>query len=359
MKKKIIFTVTNDLAYDQRMQRICHTLARDYEVELVGRQISKSILPARDFRQTRLQCFFNKGKFFYAEINVRLFFYLLFSKVDIICAIDLDTLLPGFIISKIKRIPCVYDAHEYFTEVIELVNRPLEKGIWEQVARLCIPRLKYAYTVSASLQKIFTEKYGPSFGLVRNIAVLKIKPEKNVEVPYLIYAGAVNEGRGVKEILHALKSLPLPLIVCGTGDILEEMKALSIQLGLKDKVTFMGNVPPDQLDGLIANAFAGFLLLENKGLSYYYSLANKFFDYIHGEIPQITIDFPEYRLLNKEHEVALLIDLDVDQIIHAVQKLAGDNAYYNMLVENCKEAKHHYNWQAEAETLLEIYKKVQ
>ena len=358
MKKKIICTVTNDLAYDQRMQRICRSLSKDYDVELVGRKLSDAILPQQDFFQTRLYCFFNRGKFFYAEFNIRLFFYLLLSKADIICSIDLDTILPGVIVSRIKGVPCVYDAHEYYTEVIELVNRPAERKIWEWIASFCIPRVKAAYTVSATLQKIFTERYGIPFGLVRNIAELKPKPKKEHGKPYLIYAGAVNEGRGVREILHALQYISMPLLICGTGDVLEEMKALTTQLELDHQVTFMGNVPPAQLDGLISNAFAGFLLLENKGLSYYYSLANKFFDYIHGEIPQITISFPEYQLLNAEHEVAILIDLEENQIIEAVQRLTLDNELYDKLVNNCKMAKHRYNWQTESETLLTLYKRI-
>ena len=44
--KKIIFTVTNDLTYDQRMLRICTTLAKEnYEIQLVGRQLETSKHP--------------------------------------------------------------------------------------------------------------------------------------------------------------------------------------------------------------------------------------------------------------------------------------------------------------------------
>lgn len=358
MKKKIIFTVTNDLVYDQRMQRICSTLAVDYEVELVGREIGNSKLTVQSFHQKRFKCVFTKGKLFYIELNIRLFFYLLFSKVDIICAIDLDTIMPGFIVAKFKRIPLVFDAHEYYTEVIELVGRQREQQIWKWVDSTFVPRTKHAYTVSASLQTIFTAKYQVTFELIRNIALLKDTPAKNKTKKYLIYAGAVNAGRGVAEIISAMQQISMPLYVCGTGDVIEEMKNLTNSLGLQEKVIFYGNVAPRQLDVLIANAFAGFLLLENKGLSYYYSLANKFFDYIHGETPQITINFPEYQLLNKEHEVAVLIDLQIEQIVAAVNKLENDEAYYNQLVENCKIAKNAYNWQTEATKLIAFYKQI-
>ncbi|HJS53916.1 MAG TPA: hypothetical protein VJ765_05210, partial [Chitinophagaceae bacterium] len=94
--KKIIFTVTNELTYDQRMQRICSTLAgAGYDVLLVGRKLKTSPpLSNKHYGQRRLNCCFKKGKLFYTEFNIRLFFFLLFKKMDCICAIDLDTILP-------------------------------------------------------------------------------------------------------------------------------------------------------------------------------------------------------------------------------------------------------------------------
>src|SRR5688572_4439375 len=115
---KIIFAVTNDLTYDQRMQKICRSLVKaGYEVELVGRERDFSIaLSEEPFQQTRLKCIFNKGKLFYVEYNLRLLFYLTFSQFEAACAIDLDTIVPVCIIGKLKGAKLVYDAHEYFTE---------------------------------------------------------------------------------------------------------------------------------------------------------------------------------------------------------------------------------------------------
>ena len=110
---RIVCTVTNDLNYDQRMIRICTSLTgAGYEVLLVGRRKRNSLpLKEKSFKQKRLFCFFEKGKLFYAEYNIRLFFFLLFVKLDVICAIDLDTILPCLMISKLRSKKRVYDAH--------------------------------------------------------------------------------------------------------------------------------------------------------------------------------------------------------------------------------------------------------
>src|SRR5690554_6334039 len=124
--KKIVFTVTNDLSYDQRMDRICATLAQEgFDVLLVGRKRKKSLsLETKNYGQKRLPCFFEKGKLFYIEYNIRLFIYLIGLKFEIICAIDLDTIAPCYFAGRIKNKKMVYDSHEYYTEVIEVVRRP-------------------------------------------------------------------------------------------------------------------------------------------------------------------------------------------------------------------------------------------
>src|SRR5262245_43375091 len=108
--RKIIFTVTNDCNYDQRMIRIAGSLASaGYEVVLVGANSGKSLpLVPREFKQKRLSLFFSKGKLFYFEYNLRLFLFLLFQQADLLCAIDLDTILPVYLVSVIKGTKRVY-----------------------------------------------------------------------------------------------------------------------------------------------------------------------------------------------------------------------------------------------------------
>src|SRR5215475_5165127 len=106
MKSRLLFTVTNDLVTDQRMIRICTSLATSgYDVTLIGTAHRDSPpLTDRPFRQHRLKTWSRRGKRFYAEYNLRLFFYLLFRKWDGCCAIDLDTILPVYLVTALRRI---------------------------------------------------------------------------------------------------------------------------------------------------------------------------------------------------------------------------------------------------------------
>ena len=90
-------------------------------------------------------------------------------------------------------------------------------------------------------------------------------------------------------------------------------------------------------------------------MSYYYSLANKFFDYLHAGIPQITTDFPEYRSLNENYDVAIYAELNATSIASAIQKLVTDKTLYERLQNNTLTAREALNWQKESEKLLAFY----
>ncbi len=360
--KRIICTVTTDLNFDQRMTRICTSLAQaGHEVLLVGRalQHSPALLP-QPFRQKRMQLFFNKGKLFYLEHNLRLFLFLLFSPFDAVCAVDLDTLLPGFFVSKIKGKTCVYDAHEYFTEVPEVVDRPMVKKVWEAVARSVVPKLRYAYTVCDSLAEIFYEKYKTPFAVIRNVPFRKQQPErkKAATPPFvLIYQGVLNEGRGLEETIEAVGQMEgVECWLVGEGDLSARLRGMVAEKGLQRKVLFHGRVAPTELAELTKRAHLGLNLLKNKGLNYYYSLANKAFDYMQAGIPSLCMAFPEYKKLNEKHATFLLLEeLSPGAIVKTIERLRKEGDCYLQLAENNKQAAKVLTWEEEERKLLAFY----
>src|SRR5690606_18311715 len=122
------------------------------------------------------------------------------------------------------------------------------------------------------------------------------------------------------------------------------------------KIEFLGYVKPAELAQLTANAFIGLNLLENKGLSYYYSLANKFFDYIQAAVPSLNMDFPEYRHINEQYEVSVLLsELNPEPIDREIKRLADDKDLYERLRQQCLRAKKEYHWEKEQTVLLNLF----
>lgn len=361
--KKIYFTVTNDLSYDQRMIRICSALANSgYAVTLVGRKRAHSVpLIKRAFEQKRLNCWFDKGKFFYMEYNIRLVLFLLFNTFDAVCSIDLDTIMAGFYASKWKGKPCIYDAHEYFTEVPEVVERPKIKRIWEWVAQKTIPRIAYNYTVCQSIKEIFEAKYGQPFEVIRNVPFKTPVPTPKIQEgsTVLLYQGALNDGRGLEEIIEALNGLENVVFwLAGEGDLSQQLRTLVRKKNLESRVTFLGFVQPEELKEITLKADIGVNLLKNKGLNYYYSLANKFFDYIQANKPSLNMAFPEYQNIVSVHEVGVLLpDLAPETIQKAVKSLQEEKEY-KRIQQNCLLARDIFTWEQEELKLIAFYETV-
>ncbi|HRI62449.1 MAG TPA: glycosyltransferase, partial [Saprospiraceae bacterium] len=173
----------------------------------------------------------------------------------------------------------------------------------------------------------------------------------------LLYMGALNEGRGIETALEAMQRLDnVHLRLAGEGDLSGDLRRLAVELGVQNKVTFLGYTGTEMLRTLAQQAWLGLNLLENRGLSYYYSLANKYFLSVQAAVPVLTMDFPEYRALNAQHEVAVLLEeLTPEAVAGAVKKLLTDKDLYAHLRQNCLVAGKEWNWEKEEKVLLNIW----
>jgi glycosyltransferase involved in cell wall biosynthesis len=359
--KNLVFTVTNDLTYDQRMIRICTSLAAaGYKPLLVGRCLPDSVpLIAAPFLSKRIRCLFKRSKLFYAEYNFRLFFFLLFRKIDCVCAIDLDTILPVLLVSRLRKIPRVYDAHELFCEMKEIVSRPQIYKAWKWIEQHTVPYFNHGYTVNQPIADAFYGMYKVKYEVVRNLALLQPLTLPDKKSKYVLYQGAVNEGRCFETLIPAMQFVDAQLIICGDGNFMQEAKQLATRYALEHKVIFKGKVTPDLLKSYTINAWIGITLFENKGLNNYYSLANRFFDYLQAGIPQVCVDYPVYRDLNNPRPFAVLIDnLEPAAIATAINSLLNDQALYNYLQQNALLAREELNWQQEEKKLISFYRNI-
>lgn len=354
------------------MQRICTSLANaGYDILLIGRKMKSSVeLKKEAFTQKRMHCLFNKGFLFYTEYNLRLFFYLLFARMEAVCAIDLDTILPCYIVSVLRRKKRVYDAHELFTEMKEVITRPLVKKTWLAIEKFAVPRFKYGYTVSHSIAEEFHKRYNVSYEVIRNMP-LSIKlhdlnlqnretsSTNKAQEKIILYQGAVNEARGLENLIDAMQDVGAVLHIYGDGNIYKKIEKLILDKELKNKIILKGKLAPEKLRQVTEDAYIGINLVEPVGLNQVYSLANKFFDYIQTGIPQVTMNFPEYKKINDEFNVAVLVNtVNEKEIADAINLLLKNKVLHDTLKNNCTAAREILNWQHEEKKLILFYTNV-
>ena len=366
MGRRILFTVTNDLQFDQRMRRICGTLSNaGYDVTLIGRRPTSPSSPLSQTPYTQIQLaglIFTKGKLFYLEFNLRLLLFLLFKPCDAICSIDLDTAVPGIIAAKLRKKIHIFDAHELFTHVPEVARRPRIQAIWEKVQAFTFKHCDTAFTVGPAIAQYFTEKYHKPVQVVRNMPRASVVAHTDTahfaaieNKKFILYQGALNEGRGLELLIQAMVNIPCELVLAGEGDVSEPLRKLTQSLNLENKVHFLGMIPPHQLPALTKLAYIGFNVSENVGLSYYLSLNNKFFDYTQSHLPSLINPYPEYKQLLSEFQVGLLTEPKVESIIEQASELLNNPSLYQELKSQCIAASEKWTWEQETPKLLSIF----
>lgn len=363
--QRIVLVVTNDLAGDQRLNKMAVSLQkRNWNPILIGRILPDSKHLTRSYRVIRLKMIFLRGPLFYAFFNLRIFFRLIFMRASLFVANDLDTLPGVWFASKLRRIPLVYDSHEYFTGVPELENRKKIKKIWKNIERKIQPHLKYVLTVNDSLAEIFRKEYQQEITVIKNLPVTISKidtvgklPEGFSEKPIIIYQGAVNVGRGLEEMIMAMKHLPeYNLLIVGGGDKLESLKIMVDKHELNDCIHFVGRVPFESLGWYTLQAKVGISIEQDIGLNYRFALPNKLFDYMSAGLPVIASDLPEIRKLVEEVGFGtILSDFSPKSIADSIITLLNDKELYNRYRQNALVKAADYKWERQEDKLLEFY----
>ena len=301
--RRVYIAVINDLVTDQRLQRVASLLVdQGYDVTCIGRRLRESPSTAfLAFDTKRFRMIFTRGPLFYAFFNLRLFCTLLFSRRPVLMiANDLDTLPAVFFAGRLRRIPLIYDSHELFTQVPELIHRQRVQRIWKGIEGYLLPRVSNAVTVSYPIAEIYRRLYGVRFKVVRNVPKKIEKPVPKSTVreydgkQLIIYQGALNVGRGLElmiETMHFLENVVF--LIVGKGDIEMELRTMVEKEDLTPKIHFKGRLTPNELATLTAACDLGISLEEDLGLNYRYALPNKLFDYIQARIPILCSALPE------------------------------------------------------------------
>ena len=328
-RRRIVMAVSDDLLTDQRVLRASDALYEaGYEVSLVGRAWPDKSRLVKPYRSCKMRLLFKRSAFFYAEFNIRLFLKLLFSRADVFYANDTDSLLGVGVAAWLRGKQFVFDGHELFPDVPELVDKPLVRSVWRAIERVFIKRAALCITVNESLAREYRRRYGVEFTVVRNLSAVSgqlsavSSQQSAVSDTVLLYQGAVNRGRCVKEVIDAMEFLQdCRFVVAGGGDLLDEMKRYAAGKPYASRIVFTGRLRPEVLRELTGQAKLGFCIMENMGLNYYLSLPNRIADYAYSHVPVLANDFPEMRRVLDAYRIGSCID---EEVIYDARRLAGE-----------------------------------
>ena len=290
----------------------------------------------------------------------------MFHSADCLLSNDLDTLLPSFLISKIKRTRLIYDSHEYFTEVPELVSRPKVQKVWRAIEEFVLPKMKEMITVNESIANLFREKYGIKVHVIRNIPMRKMLPEpadkESLNLPndkhiLILQGSGINIHRGSEELVEAMRYLDnCILLIIGGGDVLPILKQKVAENHWDDRVRFFPRMPYKDMMAITQLAELGFTLDKPNNLNYLFSLPNKLFDYIQANVPIVASHLPEIERVIKDYNIGTFIEEhNPEHIAKTIKETLSDEVSLKTWKNNLNFAAQELCWENEEQILMKIY----
>ncbi len=369
--KKVIFTVTNDVFADQRVNKMAYTLHdMGFQVVLVGvkRKNSPPFSPSYA-NVLRIPVLFQKGFLFYAGFNIQLFFFLLFRRFDLLVANDLDTLLPAHLVSRLRNKPLVYDTHEYFTGTPEVISRPRVYRVWKWLENKLFPLQNTIITVNKSIAGLYKEEYGKQLHIVRNVPpyheAKSSKSRSELGIPehkriIILQGTGINTDRGAEELIAAMQPQygieNALLLIIGGGNAMESIRQQVSNFKIDDKVIFLPRMPWKDLFEYTIHADIGLSLDKDRGLNYRFSLPNKLFDYIMAGTPVLVSDLPEVAAIVDRYDVGRKIqNHDPAHIASCITEMLANQQQLDTWKENCLKAAKELCWENEETTVRMIY----
>jgi glycosyltransferase involved in cell wall biosynthesis len=307
----------------------------------------------------------------YMEFLIRSFFIALRSRADLYEAHDLPTLLPAVAVALIRGKPLVYHAHELYVEMHRKVKFA---RAWRLLERVLISFATDIVTPEENRSQIYYREYH-----TRNVplTIKNCPPYKapitsrklrdylsSKEVNFktiVLYQGLLDTSRCIEELIEASKYFNEGIVLVLIGGGWKKWKKPESITGIPKNVFFVPRVQYEELPSYTASADIGVLFYRNDCRNNYYCAPNKLYEYMMMGLPIIAPSYPGIQKIIEGENIGRCTDPEnVRQIAGVINTLAGDPELVMTMKQNClRLSKEKYNWEREAEKLLNRYRSIQ
>jgi len=304
---------------------------------------------------------------YYLKFISILFKELSKSKSSIYIAEDIFTLPLVTFFAKLRKAKLYYNSREFYAFLAMLRNRPIVQSIISNLEKFFIKKTDKVLVTGDGDAEFLQEFYGIKNTIVIRNLPLKLKPfdkkdyRKILGIPssstILLYQGVILEGRGFEPLLKAMQKVDnCSLVVLGTGAFQLKYQKIAVELGIENRIHFLGNIEQKELINYTAAADIGIALIENISKSYYYALPNKLFEYIMAGLPVLISNLPQMKKIVLDYEVGEIVDLEnSDEVANKLKILIEDKNKLDYYKQKTILASDELNWQSEYQKIKHIF----
>ncbi len=295
--------------------------------------------------------------------------YLLKQKVDLIHAHDLTALPVAVMVSKLKRIPLVYDSHELWSQ-----SHHGKHPIWaikgmEIFERLFGGQSDAVIGVSDGIADYLKQYLKvPLVSTIRNIPsytqagvydLFRSEFSISRSTPIFLYQGLISQSRGVdvffQSALKVCKNNNVAFIFMGSGPYAETLRNQITGSGIEN-IFYKEAVPQDELLKYTSSADVGVHAIKNSCLNHDLCLPNKLFEYMTAGIPVLVSELTEMKAFVERYGIGMCFENNsVDDLSEKLQYLLKNTEVLKEFKERSVEASNSVTWEAEALILKMLY----
>jgi len=363
MEKKICIIVKSyNLDRDIRVQKEINSLKKKFDVIFIGWDRDHSSLKSSiDCREILFNFTIPH------QMNIILFWplwwlfvfsWLIRNKWDTVHAINIDSILPSLLASKIRSRRCIYeilDTYEDFMVLpvkIRYILLKFDKLIMSLSDAIILVDHCQIEEFSGVPNSNITIIYDSPPNILSKLSVTKHKYFT------LFYAGVIFKNRklNLETIIEVAKSLEgIQLILAGYGDLVDEIQKCEKQM--PDKLKFIGRISYGEALERCKNSDLLFVLRDPVIPVNRYICGSTLLNAMMCGIPILVNKGTSTADKVLKENCGLIIDAeDVNEIKKAIMKLRDDPELCKLLGTNGRKAyEERYSWDIMGQKLIDLY----
>lgn len=372
MKKIIIFSSVHPWNDTRIYHREAKTLQQfGYDVSLFG--IDSASFSKNELKEIHVVSLPKKG------ILKRIGYWKNFYKIakeeeaDCVHLHDPELLILAYFIKKWTNIKVVFDMHENFPAALQskkIAGRKIPKWsilLFERFEKRILNQLDTIIFAEKSYKKYYQELTTKTVDILNYpFKQKKVTEIYSQQLATIVYAGAIHEIRGFKEMLEVAKELKgnkveFQLVLIGEVPLhlIEYSNEFIKSNHLEDQIILTGRLDFEELTSYYKKATLGLALLHSEP-NYLESLPTQIFEYMSFGIPYVASNFPLWEHLVNKTESGVVVDpQNSREITTVVTTLLKDKKLQVALGTNVRKAHlMEYNWDAEALKLNQLYEEL-
>jgi glycosyltransferase involved in cell wall biosynthesis len=355
--------VNNEYTYDQRVRREAEALAAaGYDVTVIAD--ARPNLPAEEaVGGVRVRRVSKSSRIPYKSLIEP----LRTEDADVYHAHDIDSLYPCLQAARLAKrgAKVIYDSHEIWSAHARDKTHARRRFLIRFEGRM-LRRAAALISVSDGCTEYIAKRHHYQGPAVTVMNVSEFWPAERLADSWaardaragtlVAYAGVVQPGRGVVQLVRALEHLPADVSIHIIGPVPDSAYAADLRAAAApfgDRVQLVGRIPADEIVPRLAESDVSAVLIEPISLSYRLSAPNKFFESMMAGTPVVTSDVPQLSALVAENDVGVSCDPSDPAAIAAA--ITGVLGRLPELRANTRVAAGRYTWDGEKRKLLDLY----